>query len=225
MVTQSTLVAPHTEKQAAASRALTTSVAEFSIVWLSGAVDIALELQAQSDPSVIALVLDDLLGQYAIASETSHVGRAEAAAAAHGAGLDTSSYGALIADIIEVGTTIQEETGKFGDQLAVTKTDWIAILGLLDGDGRRVLATQGGTNADGSAGLTAQTVNIGGVDVFYSPRSTASMQFNDVALLVGEQAPMTVDALNVELMGRDLGVLGGILSVERVAAGIVKYAA
>lgn len=225
-VTQNTLVgARGAEKSEVPSRALTTATDQFTAAWFAGAVDVAIELIEQSDPSVVNLVVSDMLSQYAIATETAHTGAAETAGTAHGAGLDTSSYGAFIADVIGNGTDIEAATGKFGDQLAVVQADWIAILGLLDGDNRRVFATQGSTNADGSASLSATSINVGGVNVFYSPRSTVSMQFNDVALLAGEKAPQQLTSVNVALAGRDYGVLGGLLSVPRIAAGIIKYAA
>ena len=224
-VTQNTLVgARGTEKTEVPTQALTTATDQFTAGWFAGAVDVAIELIEQSDPSVVNLVVSDMLAQYAIATETAHAGAAETAATSHGAVLDTSSYGAFINDIILIGTDIEAATGKFGDQLACVKADWIAILGLLDGDNRRVFATQGSTNADGSAGLAATSINVGGVNVFYSPRSTVTMQFNDVSLLAGEKAPQQLTSVNVALAGRDYGVLGGLLSVPRIAAGIIKYA-
>jgi len=223
VLTHTTVGARGTEKTQVPSSALTTGSDVYTAQWLAGAVDVAIELIAQSDPSVALLVASDLLAQYAIASETAHATSTEAAATATGAALRTDTYGNLIDDIIGSGVAIEDATGAFGDMLAVTAAQWAEILGLLDGDGRRVFAGTGASNADGSASLTASAVNIGGVTVFRSPRSTEAVQFNSTSLLVAEKPPMSLTSVNVPLAGQDYGILGAIMPVPRIPDGILKY--
>ena len=223
-VTQETLVgARGAEKSEAPSRALTTSSDTFTAEWAAGAVDVAMELIAQSDPSVVSLVTQSLLDQYAVHSEGVHVTNATAAGTATGAALDTSSYATLIGDLIDGSATIRAATGAPGDMVAANTTDWRAILGLVDGDNRRVFATNGGTNADGSASLTAEMINIGGINVFHAWSAATTLQFNQIALRVAEKPPMQISLDNVALMGRDFGILGAILTLPLYPAGILKY--
>lgn len=225
-ITQHTLVGPRgAEKSEIPSRALTTGSDTYTASWYAGGVDVSLEVIWQSDPSVWALVVEDLMAQYAIVSDTAVTTGAETAATAGGAALDTSSYGALVADLITTAELIRAETGVPGDTVAATTATFQAILGLVDADGRRILATSGGSNADGSAGLTSQSVGIGGIEVFHNPRATVDLQYNTKSLRVAEKPPVTLTSDNVALMGRDVGVLGALIVAPLYPAGIVKYAA
>ena len=110
-----------------------------------------------------------------------------------------------------------------GDYLAATSDDWAAILGLVDNDSRRIFSTTGATNADGGAALTAEMINVGGINIFHSHNATVSCQFNKKALRVAERQPTQIDAANVELMGRDFGILGAIITLPLYPAGILAY--
>lgn len=225
-ITQHTTVAARgTEKTEVPTQALTTDSDTFTAKWFAGAVDVALELIAQSDPSVAGIVADSLVGQYAIATEDQFRTDTLAAGTAHGAVLDTTSYAAFIADVLGVGEGIRAACGEFGNYLAATSADWQAILGLVDGEGRRVLATSGPTNADGSAQLTSSAVNIGGINVFHAPGLATSYQYAQKGLRFGEKPPVSLSSDNVALAGRDFGILGAIISAEFYADSVVKYAA
>jgi HK97 family phage major capsid protein len=225
-ITQRTTVATRgTEKTEPPTQNLTTDSATYTADWWAGAVDIALELIQQSDPSVLQVVVADMLDQYAVASEAGVVADLEVVGQAHGALLDTTSYAALIADLIGVSATIRAATGMPGDLLAAPTADWQAILGLVDGDNRRIFATNGPVNADGSASLTAEMINVGGITVFHSPASSASVQFNSKSFRVAEKAPQTLAVDNVALLGRDVGVLGATITAPLYTGGIVKYTA
>jgi hypothetical protein len=203
---------------------MTTTAGTFTAAWLAGGVDVALELIAQSDPAILSLIVDDLLGEYAGVSDTTVSAAAETAGTASGAALDTSSYAALVSDLITASNTVKSATGRPGDKVAVTDASWVAILGLVDGDGRRVFAGSP-SNADGQALLTATSVNVGGITVFHSPQSLVDFAFNDKSLRVAEKAPMVVQADNPALMGRDVGVLGAVITLPIIPAGIVKFSA
>jgi HK97 family phage prohead protease len=223
-ITQRTTVAARgAEKTEIPSQALTTGWDVYTAAYFAGGVDIALELIAQSDPGIYGLVVNDLLDQYAIASEAAFVASTEAAAAAAGAALPVDSYANFIAAVIATSADIRAATGVPGDLLALTTASWQAVLGMVDGDTRRVLATSGAVNADGAALFTAESVNIGGINCFHSPASTADVQFNSKSLRVAEKPPMTLTVDNVALMGRDVGVLGATIALPLYPAGIVSY--
>lgn len=225
-ITQRTLVAARgAEKSEVPSQALTTDSDTYTAAWYAGAVDVALELIMQSDPSILSIVSADLLGQYAVATEQAFVTASQTAATAGGAALDSATYGGLVADLVDASETIRAATGAPGDRLALTTASWKAVLGLVDSDDRRIFATGGTAAADGSASLVARSVNIGGVQAFHSPRSTVDLQFNQMSLRVAEKPPVQLSMDNVALMGRDIGVLGAIITLPLYPAGIIAYTA
>jgi len=212
--TQATLVAVRgAEKGAVNSRAWQAVVNSFPLVWYDGAVDISYEILSQSDPSVLQVVMASLLNQYAVASETSVAGVATAAATHTGGGLDTATYAGLVADIITTSDLIEDATGLPGDFLGVTSAQWIAILSLMDGGDRRQFAMINPQNADGSGSLLTRGIDVGGVFIFRAPTIGFALQYNQSSFKVGEKSPMTVAAENVELMGRDLGILASTVTV------------
>jgi HK97 family phage prohead protease len=225
VLTSTTVGARGTEKTNPPTSAYTTGSDTFQAQWVAGGVDVAMELIFQSDPAILSLVVQDMLSQYGKYTNVKATQDMEAASAPAGAALDTATYGGLIADLIQNGEAIRAETGVFGNKLSATTASYVAILGLVDSDNRRIFATNGASNADGSARLDAQVINIGGVDVFHNPAATEDVQFNSKAFRIAEKPPMTIQQDNVALLGRDLGVLGAIISLPLYPAGIIGYSA
>jgi HK97 family phage prohead protease len=225
VLTNTTVGARGTEKTNPPSSAYTSGSDTYTAQWVAGGVDIAMELIFQSDPAILSLVVQDMLAQYGKYTNQKATQDLEAASAPAGAALDTATYKGLIADLIENGEGIRAATGMFGNKLSATTASYVAILGLVDGDNRRIFATNGGSNADGSARLDAQAINIGGIDVFHNPAAAEDVQFNSKAFRIAEKPPMTIQQDNVALLGRDLGVLGAIISLPLYPAGIVGYSA
>jgi len=221
-----TVAARGAEKTEIPSQALTTGSTTYQAAWYAGGVDVALEVIWQSDPSVWEIVVRDLLAQYAAATDQAATLAAETAGAPHGAALDLGSYAGFIADVIGVGEQIRAATGFFGDRLSLTTASYQTLLGLVDSDNRRLFATQGSTNADGSAALTANAINVGGVVAYHNPRAAEDMQYSEGTLRIAEKPPATLSTDNVALMGRDVGVLGAIITVPVYGGdGIVVYSA
>ena len=225
-ITQHTLVASRgAEKSEIPSRAFLTEGETFTAAWAAGGVDVSLEVIWQSDPSIWGLIVEDLLRQYAIATDEALTVSAEGFATPAGAALDTSDYGSLVAQISATSETIRAATGYPGDRLALTTASWIAVNAMVDGVGRRVFASSGQSNADGSSQLTSSQVDIGGIMAFHNPRATDDLQYNEVSLRKAEKPPVTLTSDNVALMGRDVGVLGAIISLPLYPAGIIGYTA
>lgn len=219
--TQSTLVAKRTaEKAEAASRELTVTQASYDMEWFAGAVDVSLELIAQSNPSVLEVIASDLLDQYAIATEDEFVADAEAAATATGDTLDTGTWAAFVADAVSGSAQVFAATGMPGDRLALTNASWSALVGLLNPSQPSISA-----NAGASPDFTAESVNVGGILAFHSPYSAVDLQFNTRSLRKAERPPVTVSATNVALMGRDIGIIGATIALPLYPAGILKHAA
>ena len=224
-ITGHTLVGPRGgEKTEIPSRTFTTGSDTFSVKFFAGGADIALEVIWQSDPAIYPLVVESILGQYAVATDEALTADVEDEAVATGAALDLTDYGTFISDVMGQAEAIRAATGEWGDQLALTTASWQAVLGLLDGDGRRALAPVGATNADGSAAILSRGFNLGGVQVMHNPRLSVDIQFNTKSARVGEKPPVTLTQDTVALMGRDIGVLGGYIFAPMYADGLVKYA-
>ena len=222
--TQTTVVGEHTpEKSEVPSQAYQADQQTFDMKWFAGAVDISMQLIEQSNPSIMSLVVDDLLSQYARATEGDMVTQTEAAATATGSLLDFTDYGTFITDVINNAEIIRSATGVPGNWLALGTASWVSLLSLLDGDNRRILATVNPRNADGSANFLSQDVNVGGINCFHSFDSNEDLQYNQVSLRNTEKAPMRVEQNNVALMGRDVGVLGATIVVPLDPTGILAY--
>lgn len=225
-VVNHTTVGPRgTEKTQIPSSALTTGQDTYTATWYAGGVDVALELILQSDPAIQAVIVDDMLRAYATVTDQALTSALEAAATPAGSTLDTTSYGAFVADIVTEGDKIREATGAFGDQLSLTTASWKKVIGFVDTQGRRILASGGAVNSDGSAQLTAGAVDVGGITVFHNPRAAEDMQFNTVSARVAERPPLQVQADNVALMGRDIGLLGAIIDLPVYPTGIRVHSA
>jgi len=222
-VSQETLVGPRSAQKAIAnSRALQVIEVTYPIQWFDGAVDVALEIISQSDPSVLGVINSSMLTQYATATELDATTIVEAAATVTGAPLDITTYASLVADLITTSDLIEDATGSPGDLTGVTSAQWISILSLMDGGDRRQFAIINPQNADGTGSLTTRGIDIGGIFVYRAPAATVAVQYNSDSFKNGEKSPMQVAALNVELMGRDVGILGATVNVTW-PEGVYKY--
>lgn len=212
------------EKGDVPSEAMVTTLETFAAAVHKAGVDVSYELILQSDPAVLTVLWDRMLGMYAANTETDLVSTASAGVA-HGALLDTATYAGLVADLVTVSEAIYVATGAVGDRLALTTADWIAVLGLTDGGDRRQFSTGGSAANDGSARLTAQGMDIGGIFAFHAPQATESFQYNTESLKVAERALTRLEVDNVSKAGRDVGLVGMTINAATIPAGIVRYAA
>lgn len=232
-VTQHTLVEGRgAQKSEIPSRAMITTNASYVARWLAGGVDIALELILTAELPVLELVWNDLLGQYALATEHDATDGIVPQIEAGGLGftyatsgaLDTSSYAAFIADVEAQVDVIDDATGMPPDRLAVTRAQWSALVAMVDANDRRLFSTIGATNADAQVGLTARSFSLpGGIEVFKVKGLTQALLFNTESIRVADSGPQRVEATNVALMGRDLGILGRTMLIPRIPGGVVVF--
>lgn len=224
--TQRSQVGQAAEKAPPPSRAVQTDTVSFTGDWYKGWLDISYELIRTSSPGAVAVAVDDMLAQAALDSEQRFVAAVEAAATASGAAIDFTSYGAFIKSVRGAVRTIRDAAGKGASpKFALTSDSWDELLAFVDANDRRLLATTGPMNADGTAALVAEQVDIAGLRFFESPHSSVDVGFNDNSLRVSELPPMQLSADNPQLVGRDVAILGNIMAVPRVPAGIVAFTA
>lgn len=223
-VAQQTLVGPRgAEKSEIPSRALTTSSTNYTAAWYAGGVDIAYELIMQSDPAIFGLVVDSLQAQYATVTDKAVTLALETAASPTGAVLDFTSYKTFVTAIHAASEAIRTLTGRPGDRLSLTPSSWSKLIGLVDADGRRILASQGSTNADGAVSLVDQSVNVGGIECFFNGNAVEDMQFNEISARVSEKPPVQISTDNVALMGRDVGILGAVIPLPLYPTAIKVF--
>lgn len=225
-ITQHTQVGAGTgEKTEAPSQAVESDTVNFTGVWYKGALDISYELIRTSTPGAVQVAVESMLTQAALHSEGVFVAAVEAGATASGAVIDFTDYGTFVASVRPQVAAIRKATGVNAPKLALTEDSFTDLLSLLDADGRRILASQGPSNADGTSLLTDQRVNVAGVVCFESPESTVDVMFNTKALRKAELPPVQLATDNVALMGRDVGILGNIITELVYPAGIVAFTA
>ena len=205
--------------------AFTTDSDVFTAQWLAGGQRIPLELLETSVPEIGSLIASRLLLAYAQESDKYLAATLETAATPQGSVIDFTDYGTVVDSVIDAGEAIRAATGQFGDRLALTTASWKSLLGLTDGDGRRIVSTVGATNADGSAGFSAMSVVIGDCLAFHSVNSSEDMQFNSMSAAFAEKPPMTLTETSVDVMGRSIGVLGAVIALPLYPAGIRVHSA
>jgi len=230
-ITQHTSVAVSAgQKVEAPSQSLISTNASFEAKWIKGAVDISLEVLATAEMDVLGLVWSDLLGSYAAATESDASAgvvpliETDIGGTYTGTALDTSTYALFIADVEAQVDVIDDAAGDVPTRLAVTRAQWSALVAMVDANDRRVFSTIGAANADAEVGLTARSFSLpGGIEVFKVKGLTQALLFNPRSLLVADSGPSRVEATNVALMGRDVGVIGRTMLVPRIPAGLVYF--
>lgn len=219
-----TLIAPRgAQKSELPSRALTTGSDTYTATWYAGAVDVALELIWQSDPSIWEIVARDLLWAYADTTDKAFTLAVEGAGQPTGAAIVWTDWGTVVGSVLPQSEAIRVATGQPGDRLSLTTASWGKLIGLTDGQGRRVLAPGGPQNSDGSAALLDRSVNMGGIVAFHNPRAVEDVMFNQVSVRVAEKPPVTITQENVPQGGRDIGVIGAVIDILW-PAGIKTFA-
>lgn len=225
-VTQHTQVGDRgAEKSGPPSRALTTDWVYFDGQWYAGVLDISYELIRTASRDVVAFAVEDMLAQAAIDSEMKFVAKVEDGATAGGAAISFTDYKAFVTSVRAAVRAVRAATGVNQPKVAMTSASFDKLLTLVDGDNRRALAASGGVNSDGASLLTDQAVSVAGVYFFESPHSTVDVAFNTKALRAAELPPQTLSADNVPLLGRDVAVLGNIITEIPYPAGVIKFAA
>ena len=81
-------------------------------------------------------------------------------------------------------------------------------------------------NADGTAPINATSIELaGGIEVFPVPGLADAILFNGESLKAADYGVERLEALNVAEAGVDLGLLGRIMFVPRIPAGVVVFSA
>lgn len=224
--TQRTQVGQAPEKAQPPSRAVQVDTVDFTGLWYKGWLDISYELIRTATPGAVGIAVDDMLEEAAVESELEFVAAVEAASTLSSGGpIDFTSYKTFVASVRKVVRELRAAAGKGTPKFALTSDEFDLLLGMTDGDGRRIMSTEGPSNADGSASLVSETAVLAQVMFFDSPHSAVSLAFNDQSLKRSELPPLQLSGDNVPMIGRDIAVLGNIMAVPRIPAGVLRLAA
>lgn len=204
------------QKTAITTTALRVAPVEFPIVWHKIALDIAIELAEQGNPDAIGVASRAMLRWYAKATDVDAATKAQAAAANTGAPFSgLADLGAIAGALVAAGQTIEDETGLFGDIVALSPENFGAFLAMT--------GASGPWDSDTPRDLTLRSISWAGFRIFRDPNVTEGLQYNSESFRVGEKNPIAVAATNVEKMGYDRGYIGATV-VDLWAEGIVEHA-
>lgn len=232
VVTQHTLVdARGAQKADIPTRELIVNDLLFEAAWFAGGVDVSLELIRMAEIPVLNLIWNDLLGQYAIATEDAVADVFDAAVTAGGftfggTALATNTYAAFVTAVATAALVVRTNTGEPATHLFVTDAQWIALIAMVDADGRRILATDGPSNSDAQAAINAEAFTLpGGIIVQHVPGIARAYLTNQAAYKVADGGVERVESINVQKMGHDIGLLGRILQFARIPSGVYVFGA
>lgn len=230
-VTQHTVVSARgAQKTEIPSQALIIDLDQHVAGWLAGGVDIAIEALRTSEMSVFNLVWEDLVGQYAVATEhdTTHglvpkIDAGVTGAAYTGQVLAVDTYANFISAVVAAADTVEDNSGAPATKLFLTRALFNSLIGLIN----PVVLTATGDGGGASINVTSQGFTLPGTNIqaFKVKGLDQAILTNEESLKVADSGPEQVTAVNVALMGRDLGLLGRTLVVPRIPAGIVYFEA
>lgn len=172
-VTTSTTVTVQSAEGAnpAASDLATTAVTATPLLY-GGSTDVSRQVLDGADPSIDAMLMQDLVEAYAQASETVIKTAVEAGAGASGVAITAATpYAGALANVINYqAVRFQPATGVF-----VPPAAYSVLLAQADSTGRPFLPMIGATNSDGTVGPGAASAQLLDAATFLSWASTTNV--------------------------------------------------
>ena len=219
------------EKTEVASQQTTFDFITMDLVTYAGASDVSMQLIERSDPSFVSRLFQEYAGVYAEKTDSDAV-----QAAVAGAGNSTvladlgADAAATWAAVASASTTIYTEVRRSPNNMLLSPDRWGQLISLTDSDGRPlvVLSPQGPQNAQGvGGGFNGVTANYNGLNVIVdanAPVGTCLIYWSGAAVTV-EQTPQELRAVQVSLLGMDMGVWGMFSHFIKYPEGIFEIAA
>lgn len=222
-ITQHTQVAKRTTQHSEpASRAIVADSEQYEADWFSGAVDIALELIRTSEIDAVNFVYENMLGQYAVATEADLIAQIEGTAGlTYEGSLATDKYENFAADVAEAALTVWQATDVPATKLAVPYTTWPTIISFVDANDRRQFTA--GDHSDANVGFTSFSFTLPGGILVYAAGVSKPLLYNEEALKAHDYGVERVEATSVGTMAISLGILGRTLYFPRIPSGIVVF--
>lgn len=225
-VTQHTSVAVQSaEKAELASQAMTISLTTITPATYGGYVNLSAQNLYRSTPGILDIIVNDLAGQYAIATENA---AADALYAAATAGTNTAVVAASTADDITaalwtvVGQSYTAMQGA-GTLFLAISPDLLGLFGPAFGPAVQIEATAPSTGFTLQGFGSGVIGNISGVPVVVSAgmNSNRAMIVNTAAARVFEHRYGTLQVVEPSVAGMQVAYAGDFVVVETVDGGIV----
>lgn len=215
------------EKTEVASQATTFDFLDVPLATYSGASDVSMQLVTRSAPSFLTRLYEELAGVYAEQTGDAFADALIAAASAGAVIADLSADAAATwAGISGAAGTVAINTKRPATHLIVSVDKWAEILALAETTGRPMLNVPGspGGEDQGNASFSSFSFSYGGligvVDI-HAPAGTVVVAWDGAAAYL-EQEKQEMRAIQVDLLGWDIGVYGLFAPVVKYPGGLVK---
>ena len=232
ITTHTSVAAQSSEFAAASATTMVIAANTVSKTTLAGQVTLSIQDVDFTDPASLNIILNDLVGEYLIASDNVAADAVAAAASASGSTwtVTANDPSSLITAMYDAATDILTATNFLPDHLFVSPDVWKKLGSQLDGDKRPIFpytATAGlmGVNGIGTANITVQnTFNPFGLNLvvdnnfaagtLFVARGSAIEFYEQVRGLMSVELPST--------LGRNFSY-AGYVSTFIADADMVKY--
>lgn len=218
------------EKTEVTSQAMDIDPFSVDLVTYAGATDVSLQLVERSQPSFVDRLFAELAGVYAERTDAASIAAAVAAAVAAGNTAVVANFGtdasATWAAIAAGAADIAASVKRPADTLWIAADRFGQLITLTDSEGRPLL-TPRGTNAMGTGDFTTFEYDLGGLRVIVDPHAAAGTALlgwrGSVATL--ELSPQQLRAVQVDLLGLNVGVWGLFATVVKYPTGLYAITA
>lgn len=227
VVTKPDVGVQSTEKTEVTTQAMDIDPVSVDLVTYAGASDVSMQLIERSQPSFVDRLYAELAGVYAERTDAASIAAVVAAAVA-------ASSTAIVADLsTDAGATYGAfATGAAAIAAAIKRpadTVWVAadrfgeLLALVDSEGRPLIVPeeQGPENAQGVGSFATFRFRYGGFRVIVDPHAadgTCLIGWSGAAATL-ELTPQQLRAVQVDLLGVNMGVWGLFATVTKYATG------
>jgi HK97 family phage major capsid protein len=202
-----------TEKTEVASQPTTFDFTTVDLVTYAGASDVSLQLIERSAPSFVTRLFSEYAGVYADKTDGDAVADALANAGASAILADLGADAALTwAAVSTAAEAVYVANRRAADQMVVAVDRFYQLMDLVDSDGRPLLVfgPNGPQNAQGTtgSGFAGTTATYNGLRVIVDPNAAAGtclVMWSGAAVTI-EQTPQQLRALQVSLLGMDMGI-------------------
>ena len=227
VVTKPSVDAQATEKTEVDSTAMDIDTQSHALATVAGASDVSIQLIERSSPSFVQQLFREYAHVYSIDTETRAV-----AAAIVGAG-DTAILADLGADAavtqaayLAANTAIIAGVRRPATHNFLAPDRWEQLLSLVDTTGRPLVATTPGSERFNAPGVVVGNQMVGeylGMKVVLVPDAavgTCLIENVDRGVAILEQSPQQLRALQVDLLGWNLGLFAYFAAAVKYGAGL-----
>lgn len=215
-----------TQKTEVASTPMAIGVKTVALATYAGATDVALQLVERSQPSFLDILFEQLAGVYAERTDAAAIAAAKAAAVAIAnqnvvANLGTSATATWAAVAAGVAG-ILADTKRTPTHFWLSADRFAQLITLVDSTGRPLLTPiPGGQPGQGTGDFTTFEFEYGGLRVVVDPNAasgTSLLGWNQAAATL-EQRPQQIRALEVDVLGLEVGIWGLFGTVIKYPGG------